>query len=241
MKYLAFIFSILCYFIGLGGLFYMILWMGDLLPFDQMHDQATQPLLPSILKNISLIVLFGLQHSIMARKSFKKKWTNVVSRHLERSIYVGLSGLICALIAWQWMPIEGVLWKFEAGSIGYYFTYAVFFTGILFLVASTFVINHFELFGLQQAYHNLKGKIAASQSFKEVLFYKYTRHPIYLGFVLILFSAPHMSMTRLTLAVGLLIYMFIGIAYEERDLLENFGDTYQSYKNRVPKIIPFIK
>lgn len=241
MKFLSLLISIIFYFIGVAGLLYLIFWKGDLLPFDPIHEATDISTSLAIVKNLGLLVLFSLQHTIMARPSFKEKWTKIIPVHLERSFYVFISGILCLLIVWQWTPIEGTLWQVTAGSVMYYILYGMFFFGIVFLFASTFLINHFELFGLQQAYFNLKGKQAPSQSFKEILLYKIVRHPIYLGFLLILWGTAHMTMTHFSLVFGFTIYIFIGIAYEEKDLIQTFGNTYLEYKNRVPKVIPFIK
>ena len=240
-RYISFLVSVVFYFIGVGGLFYLILWMGNLLPFHPFDSDPTQPLYIALAVNALLILLFGIQHSVMARKSFKKVWTTIIPPQLERSFYVMISGLLCVLIAYTWMPVNGVIWSFENGSTPYYISYAVYFFGIVWLLSSSFLINHFELFGLQQGYHHLLGKKKGPQKFVEYAYYKFVRHPIYFGVIMIGIGTPHMSMTHFLLACGFLAYIFVGYRLEEKDLLQEFGDDYQDYKSRVPALIPFLK
>lgn len=242
MKFISFLISILFYFAGVGGLFYFIFWMGNLLPFDTIEGMeiTLSPAL-AVLKNAGLITIFGLQHSIMARQGFKEAWTKIIPPHLERSIYVFISGLLSLFIAFQWEAVDGVLWSFDIGSIPYYISYGIFFFGIVFLLASTFLVNHFELFGLQQTFFNMRGRKAAAPVFKDHYFYKFVRHPIYLGFTLILIGTPLMSMTHFTLFLGFFIYIYVGIYFEEKDLIRIFGTTYTNYKKKVAGLIPFLK
>ena len=165
----------------------------------------------------------------------------IVPKALERSIYVFVSGLLCLLIAWQWSPIEGSLWQLSAGSVGYYLLYGIYFLGIVTLLASSFLINHFELFGLQQAYQYLKGKQGTNPSFSDVALYKITRHPIYLGVLMFLWFTPNMTLTHLSLSVLMTVYIYIGVYFEERDLVRIYGHTYIDYQERVPKLIPRTK
>ena len=240
-KIFGFLVSIIFYLVGVGGLFALILWSGGLLPTIPFDTPATMGVLPAVLKNITLVGLFGLQHTIMARQGFKKSWTKIIPAHLERSIYVLVSGLLCFLIIWQWAKIDGALWSLAAGSTGFYVMRGIYFFGILFLLSSSFLINHFELFGLQQGYFNMVGKKASPPTFKEIFYYKIVRHPIYLGFILILWATPHMSFSHLTLALFMTIYILIGSSYEEKDLGNEYGETYTNYKERVPGLIPFSK
>lgn len=240
MKIISFIISLLFYLIGVGGLFLMIFWMGNFLPFRVMDSEPSMSTASALLKNAGLLMIFGVQHSVMARQGFKQWWTKIIPKHLERSIYVMVSGVLCALIVYQWEPISGSIWNFTSGTFGYYIGYGIFIFGILFLLASTFLVNHFELFGLQQSYQNIKGSTPSPAIFKDHWFYKIIRHPIYLGFFMILFGTPKMTMTHLCLALGFTVYIYIGIYFEEKDLINYFGDTYRSYKKRVPKLIPFL-
>lgn len=238
-KVLGFIISVLFYLIGVAGLFTMILWLGGFLPFIPEISLGEYNPIVSLLVNAGLIALFGLQHSIMARMSFKAKWTEVVPKHLERSFFVIIAGLLCLAITFFWQPIEGSLWSVASGSILYYVLYGIYFFGIVFLLASTFLVNHFELFGLQQAYQNMVGTSPKPHQFTNRFFYKVIRHPIYLGLIMIFWSTPNMTLSHFTLALFFSIYIYIGVFYEEKDLVNQFGSTYETYQETVPKVIPF--
>lgn len=241
MRVVNFFVSIIFYFVGMAGLFAFCLWCGDLLPVFKMHGEPYTSPLNAFLVNASLIAIFGIQHTVMARQSFKSWWKQIVPPSLERGFYIVISGLLCFLIIWQWKSIEGYVWQISPESVAYKILYGIYFFGILFLVSSSFILNHFELFGLQQTYLELKKKAPAKAIFKEILYYKIIRHPIYLGFLMIIWSAPNMSMTHLSLSVLFTIYILIGSAYEEKDLAKEFGSTYSDYQKRVPKLIPFTK
>jgi len=240
-KYLSFLVSVVFYLIGVGGLFYLILWMGNLLPFHPFDSEPTQPLAIALSVNAGLLLLFGTQHSIMARKSFKKIWTTIIPPQLERSFFVVISGLLCFLIAYNWMSVDGVLWSFAKGSIPYYISYTVYFLGIFWLLSASFLINHFELFGLQQGFHHMIGKKKGPQKFVEFAYYKFVRHPIYTGVIMIGLGTPHMSMTHFLLAGGILAYIFVGYRLEEKDLVNEFGEDYEEYRSRIPALVPFTK
>ena len=240
-KAFLFLFNIIFYLVGVGGLFYIILWMGNLLPFHPIDKEVTTGTAQALLTNIGLIVLWSLQHTIMARQGFKSAWTKIIPESLERSVYVLISGLLGFLIAWQWLPIEGSIWNFESGTTAYYIMYGIYFVGILFLLSSSFLINHFELFGLQQGFFHMQGKETEGPKFKEAFYYKIIRHPIYLGFLLIFWFTPSMTATHFVLSLLFTIYILIGVRYEEKDLITVFGDKYEEYKKRVPQLIPFTK
>ena len=240
-RVISFIISIVFYLVGVAGLFYLILWIGNFIPINQMESETTTAPYISILINFGLILLFGIQHSVMARTSFKASWTKLVPKHLERSIYVFISGILCICIALFWSPIPGTIFKLAPGTPGYYFTYGLYFLGIAVLLASTFLINHFELFGLQQAYLNMVKRTARKPRFTTFALYKIVRHPIYMGFALILWATPIMSISHLYLAVLFTGYIFAGIYFEEKDLIREFGNTYKGYKQTVPPLIPFTK
>ncbi|MCB0689808.1 MAG: hypothetical protein KDC53_24880 [Saprospiraceae bacterium] len=240
-KTVSFLISVIFYLIGVAGLFYFIFWLGDFLPINQMESSPRYSWSLSLLINTGLIAIFGIQHSVMARKNFKKSWTRIVPKQLERSIYVLISGILCVTIATFWCPIEGTIWEFEAGTIGFYLTYSLFFTGIVVLLTSTFLINHFELFGLQQSYLHMMERAARPPRFTTFALYQIVRHPIYLGLIMIIWSTPVMSFTHLSLSVLFTMYIFVGIYFEEQDLIKEYGHTYHNYKKSVPSVIPFTK
>ena len=237
-KVLFLILSILCYLIGTGGLFYFIGWLGNLLPWHRFEQEVTTSPNVALWANLGLLAIFGIQHSVMARKEFKDQWTQYVPKQLERSVFVLISGLLCVLISWQWQSIEGLIWSVNPGSWLSYILMGVYFFGIFFLLASSFLINHFELFGLQQTYFHLINKKKAPPTFTEFAFYRITRHPIYLGVMMIIWATPTMTVTRFVLALGMTLYIYIGIYFEERDLVAEHGSEYEAYRYRVPKLIP---
>ncbi|HPQ99903.1 MAG: isoprenylcysteine carboxylmethyltransferase family protein [Lewinellaceae bacterium] len=237
----GFFISVLFYLVGFAGLMYLILWIGNFIPINQMGEPQTRNIGLTLLINFGIVAVFGIQHSVMARKNFKETWTKIVPKHLERSLYVLISGFLCVGIALFWSPIDGTLWQLEAGSIGYYVMYGIFFLGIAVLLASTFLINHFELFGLQQAYLHMMKRNARRPRFTTFALYKMVRHPIYLGLSMIFWATPTMSMTHFLLATLFTAYIFVGIYFEEKDLIKEYGKLYEEYRTQVPSLVPFTK
>lgn len=240
-RLLVFIYGLLSYTVGLGGLVWFILFVGawEFLP---IHIDSGSPgsLSSAILINVGLVIIFGLQHSVMARPAFKNRWTKIIPRAAERSTYVLLSGIIMGLICLHWQPLNGFLWQVD-NQIGQVVLIAGYFIGWSLAVLASFLINPFELFGLQQVYFNLVNKSEPSPHFKERSFYKVVRHPIQLGTLIGSWSTPTMSMTHLMLSVALSVYIFIGLYYEEIDLVTTLGEEYEDYQRRVRMIIPFPK
>lgn len=238
-RILILIYGVFSYVVGLVTLLWFIVFIGpwDILPVH-IDLEATQSLGLALLINIALVMLFGLQHSIMARPAFKIKLLKLIPEAMERSTYVLLSGVAMALIPLYWQSIDGLLWQVE-DEIVRTLLIAGFIFGWAFSTLATFLINHFELFGLQQVYFNLRDKAEASPSFEERYFYKIVRHPIQLGVLIGLWSTPEMSMSHLMLSVTLSIYIFIGLYYEEKDLVNTLGKEYESYQQRVGMIFPF--
>ena len=191
------------------------------------------------LVNLALIALFGLQHSIMARPAFKARWTRLVPTSVERSTYVLAASIALALLLRFWHTLPGELWDVR-GTTAEPIIWAVFAIGWAVLFVSTWLLNHFELFGLQQAWMHGREVPAAAPELREPLFYKYVRHPLYLGFAIAFWATPHMTTSHLVLAAGLTLYILVGIAHEERDLVEYFGPPYEDYRKRVGMLIPGI-
>lgn len=187
--------------------------------------------------NIGLITLFGIQHSVMARKGFKTALTRIVPQPLERSIYCLASAIVLALLYLVWHPIPTVVWDIT-NPLGRNLVWAFFLAGFGIVFISTWLINHFELFGLAQVWRNWRGTPAHTPVMRMPFFYKLVRHPIYTGFLIAFWSAPTMTVGHLLFAVGMTVYIFIGIHYEERDLVGLFGKDYEAYRKTVGKVIP---
>ncbi len=236
-----FTYSVICYLIGFASLLFWILSISHLIPEISIDRTPELPFFWALLKNIGLVALFGIPHSVMARKGFKEKITKIIPRPIERSTYVLQAGLLLALLVWQWEPMGGLIWHIESGTIGYYAMYAGFFAGWTILFVSTFLINHFDLFGLRQTYLELVGKPYTQLEFKVISFYRYSRHPLYLGGILGIWFTPTMTMTHLVFAILLTAYFFIGALYEEKDLKADFGERYKDYMRRTPMMFPIKK
>ena len=186
------------------------------------------------------MTLFAVQHSVMARKPFKQWWTQFVPHAIERSTYVLLSSLALMLLFWQWRPIPSVVWEITNPTLATA-AVAVSLFGWVIVFAATFLINHFELFGLQQVILNLIGKVVRRRrSFRTPLLYKLVRHPLYLGFVIAFWATPVMTVGHLLFAGVTTAYILVAISLEERDLIELFGDEYRRYRERVAMLLPFI-
>ena len=238
---LMFGYSIIAYLIGFASLLFWILSLSNLIPEISIDRNPGMSFPLALAKNISLVLLFALPHSVLARKSIKDRITLIIPRPIERSTYVLQSGLLLAFLTWQWEPLGGSIWSIAADGSLFYIMYFLFFLGWTILFISTFLINHFDLFGLRQTYLELMKKTYKPLDFKITAFYKFVRHPLYFGIVLGLWATPLMTMTHLVFAVLLTTYIIIGIMFEEKDLMKAFGEHYRSYKKRTPMLIPFFK
>lgn len=235
------LFAMLCYAIFFATFLYLIVFVGDFALAVRTVDVGPQaPPLTAAVIDVALIALFGLQHSIMARPAFKAKWTRIVPPPAERSVYVLAASIALIILFLGWRPINGVVWSVNPipHPIVNDLIWVVFWLGWATVLISTFLINHFELFGLQQAWLNMRGAQAAKPEFRQPFFYKWVRHPLYLGFFLAFWAAPEMTAGHLLLAAGVSVYMLIAIRYEERDLTDLFGDDYRRYRSGVGMLIP---
>ena len=230
-------FAAIAYAIFFATFLYLIAFVGDL-PFAAITvDRGPDASLTlAVAIDLALIALFGLQHSVMARQGFKQAWTRIVPKQAERSIYVVLASAALIVLFVFWRPIGGDIWN----ATGWAATllWFAFAAGWLIVLLSTFLINHFELFGLQQAWLHARGREAAAPRFRQPLFYKLVRHPIYAGFFLAFWATPNMSAGHLLFAVGMSAYMLVGIHHEERDMVGLFGSDYDDYKARVGMLAP---
>jgi len=237
-KIVYFIYGLATYTIALIGQIAFILYLTQCEEMPRiifMSQTLTTSM--AVLVNVALVVLWGLQHTVMARGWFKAKITAFIPPVLERSTYVLFSGLVLLLFVLYWQPIDGMLWDVKNETLRL-LLWSGFVVGWLFSVVATFVINHFELFGLQQVYLHLLDKPTPTQDFTQKLFYKFIRHPIQLGVLLGLWITPVMNYGHLMLSVLMSIYIFIGLYFEEKDLVEEIGEAYVAYKQRVGMMFP---
>ena len=200
------------------------------------------PVLLSLAINALLLGAFALQHSIMARPAFKRAWTRIVPAEIERSTYVVAASLALALIIWQWRPLPQLVWSVDA-PIASGLISAISWSGWALLLISTFLISHFHLFGLSQGWARVLGLSpgASDQTLVTPLFYRWIRHPIYAGFIIAFWAAPQMSLGHLFFAVATTAYIFIGIWFEERDLVAHFGERYKNYRQSVGMLFPKLR
>lgn len=234
----ALLYGFASYAIGLSSIIYAVGFTSGLVVPKTVDTGEVTAVATAIAIDVVLIVLFAAQHSIMARQGFKSWWTRIVSKSVERSTYVLCSGLALMLLFWQWRPITAVVWSLDNPTVANALT-ALSLLGWVLAVISTFLINHFELFGLQQVTTNFLGKDMPSARFKTPLFYKVVRHPLYTGLLIAFWATPTMTVGHLLFASLTTAYILIGIMLEERDLIDLFGDDYRRYKARVPKLFPY--
>mgnify|MGYP003291300035 CR=1 FL=1 len=237
---LAFVYGLISYLVFFGSFLYAIGFVGNIVVPKSIDSGAAGPFVPSLIIDAVLLGLFAIQHSVMARQGFKRWWTQFIPKPIERSTYVLLSSLLLALLFWQWRPILSVVWD-VANPIGSLALTALFWAGWLLVLASTFVINHFDLFGLRQVYLFLKGKQYTDLVFKKRFFYRFVRHPLLLGFMIAFWTTPKMTLGHLVFAIATTAYMLIAIQLEERDMANLHGDAYRQYQREVSMLIPLPK
>lgn len=234
------IYSVVSYLIANLAIVYAIGFVGDFaIAPKTVSGGEPGDLASALVTDFALLGLFAVQHSVMARPGFKRVWTRIVAPPAERATYVLAAGLALALLYLFWRPIPGVVWNITAPA-GRLVLWAVFWAGWATLLISTFMIDHFELFGLTQAFVRMGGGAMQEPTFKSPMLYKVVRHPIYLGLLMGFWAAPTMTASRLLFAVGATGYILVGIWFEERDLVATFGDAYSDYRKRVSMVIPWI-
>ncbi len=237
-RLIAFLYGLVAYTVFLTSFLYAVGFVSGLVVPKTIDSGVPAPFVTALLVDLVLLSIFALQHSIMARQGFKRWWTRIVPQAVERSTYVLFASLSLALLCWQWEPMPAVVWQIGNPQIATAVT-VLSFVGWFIVLTSTFLINHFELFGLQQVTNNLADRPMAPVRFRTPLYYKFVRHPIYLGFIIAFWAAPVMSVGHLLFAAATTAYIFIGIALEERDLVAIFGDQYRHYRKEVAMIIPW--
>lgn len=234
----AFIYGVLAYIVFFLTFLYSVGFIGGFLVPKHINSGDEGQLTISLVINLILLSVFALQHSIMARPKFKEIWTRIIPKSIERSTYVWLSSFALILIFMFWMPMQGIIWD-VSGTIFGSALQIIFWIGWLIVLTSTFMIDHFDLFGLRQIYLNLKQREYSHTGFKKVLFYKMVRHPIMSGFLIAFWATPVMTVGHLLFAVVTTIYIYIAVKYlEEKDLVDSIGADYIDYQKEVGMLIP---
>jgi len=228
------LFSYGCFF---AAFLYLIGFLAERIVPKGINDGVATSPLAALLINLALVALFGLQHSVMARPAFKRWLGRYLPASAERSTFVLATSLVLGLMYWQWRPMIQPIWQVDA-TLAAATLWAAFAAGFLTVLLSTFIIDHFDLFGLRQVTVNLMQRQYAHPSFQVRWFYRFVRHPIYLGLMLAFWATPDMTLGRLVFALGMSTYIFIGIRYEERDLERLLGADYRAYRERVPMVLP---
>lgn len=242
-KIISAIYGVITYLLFLIAFFYAIGFVGNLYVPKAIDSGTAITFFTALILNLLLLSIFAIQHSVMARPAFKKWLNSIISPVVERSTYVLLSSLTLFLIYWQWQPITTIVWKVENETIATILT-GLFFFGWLLALLSTFMINHFELFGLKQIMNSLRSKSTTTKrpKFQANFLYKIVRHPIMLGYIIAFWSTPLMTVGHLIFAIITTLYILVAVKYfEEKDLKKSIGKAYEDYQNKIPMIIPFTK
>ena len=237
---IAFLYGIAAYAAFFVTFLYAVGFVDGLVVPKTIDTGDVAPRAEAIITNMLLLAVFAIQHSVMARPQFKQWLTQFMPKSIERSTYVLLASLALALLLWQWQPIPTVVWQIGDPQTAMVVT-GLSLVGWLFALTSTFLINHFELFGLHQVVNNLAGHPTPAPRFRTPAFYKFVRHPLYLGLIIAFWAVPTMTVGHLLFAAVTTAYIFVGIQLEERDLIDVFGDEYRRYKNRVSMLVPWRK
>jgi len=239
-RILVLLYGISCYLIFFLTFLYSVGFVGNLIVPKSIDSGVPASLVQALLINVLLLGIFAVQHSVMARPAFKRWWTQFVPQTVERSTYVLLSSLALLLLFWLWQPMPGAVWNVES-TLGQNALWALFWIGWGLVLISTFLISHFDLFGLRQVWLNLKGRSYTPLDFKAPLLYGFVRHPIMLGFIIAFWAIPHMTVGHLLFAFATTAYILIALQFEERDLVAFYGATYEEYRRKVSMIIPLPK
>ena len=237
-RILFFLYGAVCYLAFLGTFLYAIGFIGNFAVPITLDGPVTGPLTTALAINAGLLTLFAIQHSVMARKWFKQRWTRIVPKPIERSTYVLFSSLALILLFWQWRPIGGIVWAVESPAAVLALR-ALFVFGWGLVLVSTFLIDHFDLFGLRQVWLYLLGKPYTARKFATPGPYRLIRHPLYVGWFFAFWMTPTMTLAHLVFSIMTSSYIMVAIQLEEHDLVREFGAAYEEYRRRVPMLVPF--
>lgn len=237
---IAFLYGLIAYAIFLLTFLYAIAFVGNLAVPRTIDSGPAASRAVALLIDVALLGIFAVQHSIMARPVFKRWWTRIVPTSVERSTYVLIASLCLILVYWQWRPLAGLIWDVH-NLLGRYLLQTLFWLGWLIVLTGTFMIDHFELFGLRQVYFHLRGEEYVGLSFKSPMLYKYCRHPIMLGFIVAFWAAPRMTVGHILFAVATTTYILLAIQFEEHDLIAAHGEKYKDYRGRTSMLLPMMR
>jgi protein-S-isoprenylcysteine O-methyltransferase Ste14 len=236
----VFVYGVVCYSVFFVTFLYAVGFIGNMVVPRSMDSPATMPLLHALAIDVLLLGIFAVQHSVMARPWFKQAWTRIIPEAAERSTYVLFSSLALIALFAFWQPLGGVVWDIQ-NSTGRLLFEQLFGLGFALVLVATFLINHFDLFGLRQVWLYLRGKPYTHLNFRTPLFYRYVRHPLYVGWLMAFWFTPTMTATHLLFAVITSAYIIVAIRWEEKDLLVMHGEKYARYRERVPMLVPSAK
>ncbi len=237
MRTLVMLYGAICYFVFFGVFLYLIAFVGDIFAPKTISSETTMNATDALLINLSLILLWGIQHSVMARSSFKKAIENLVPQHTERSTYVLISAIVLAVLMYYWQPMEGIIWQID-NLLGLQVLWSLFAIGWVLVLLASFLTDHFDLFGLRQTWLYFIKRSYTSVKFTEILLYRWIRHPMMLGLLIAFWAIPTMTLGHLVFSAGMSFYIIVGIYFEEKGLAKSIGSQYIDYQQRTSKVIP---